>query len=180
MVPAATPVVGNSTVTEFGTITPGDVKFTFDVAGEPVAVPGRTAKNPTVDGLIPVTFATIAVAPSGTGAPVLTVLPGSTIGITPVTSSCRAVSFTKGPAKPAPMRVSNTRVGLIATNTDGWLAALAVSRPPAPSVTATAAPIAAHLVRTTDMISLLVSSVTAELENPRLQHPPMTDDVIWA
>lgn len=53
-------------------------------------------------------------------------------------------SLVKAPARPALIRVSSTRVGVIGTNTDGSDAARTEIKPPAPNVTAIAAPIAAH------------------------------------
>jgi hypothetical protein len=157
ILPALAPVRGSSTVIEFGTTWPGVSKFRLDVVGLPVAVPGRTDTNPIVEGATPVTLATIAVAPLGTGLPVPITLPGFTIGIDPVTSSSRGESDTSAPLSPAPIRVSSTRVGLTGTNDDDVPPASAANSPPAPSVTATAAPIAAHRVRHRPVDCLVIS-----------------------
>src|SRR5215207_3396056 len=135
MLPEAAPMVGSSTVTEFGTVSPAE-KLRFDVPGRPVASPGRTDKKPGVDGPTTVTLATMPVAPAGTGDWAVS-----------VTSSLRGLSDVNGPVSPRSVRVSSTRTGEIAISAEGGLAALAVKSPPAPSVMATAAPTAAHRER---------------------------------
>ncbi len=141
--PVAVPVVGRATVTEFGTTSLG-AKLRLEVVVGPVSVPGRTATKPPPVGRNTVTLATMPVAPSGTGLPVPGWSPGRTIGMVPVTSRVRAVPLTSGPVSPMLMRVSSTRTGLIGTNDEGAPAALVTKIPAPPSVTATAAPTAAH------------------------------------
>jgi hypothetical protein len=66
--------------------------------------------------------------------------------------SAPAIGVDRGPTLIEPGRVSISRHGVIGTNDDapGELAADADNKPPAPIVTATAAPIAAHRERDTD------------------------------
>ena len=125
-------------------IIPGLVMFRLLVVGVPAASPGRTLTQPIEVGPTTVTFATIPVAPSGTGDEVDVVVSEVAIGIVPVTSSLRATPATSGPSRPTGMRVSSTRTGAIVTSADGASAAFTATRPAAPSVTATAAPNAAQ------------------------------------
>jgi hypothetical protein len=113
------------------------VKFNDDVAGTPVASPGRTDKNPSADGDTTVTFNNTPVAPAGTGVCVPVV-----VDTGPVTCNFCDTADTKGPGNPmfAGSRVSKMRTGSIVTTDDGTLdAAFAANKPPAPNVTATAA-----------------------------------------
>ncbi len=118
----------------------------FDVAGVPVASPGRIDKNPLVVGPTTVTFNTTDVAEAGTTSALTgAVLPGGCVATVPVTWSFWATPDTKGPGRPTSVRVSKMRVGVTATNDDGAEEeALTATIEPAPIVTATAAPTAAH------------------------------------
>ena len=110
------------------------LKFNDDVDGAPVASPGRTDKKPSAVGATTVTFNNTPVAPAGTAAP--------------VTCNFCDTADTNGPAKPTSVRVSKMRTGSIVTTDDGTDdAACTANIPPPPNVTATAAPIAAHLER---------------------------------
>ena len=130
ILPAFAPEVGRPTWTALGTMSPA-VKFSDDVDGAPVASPGRTDRNPAADGATTVTFNSTPVAPVGTAVP--------------VTWSFCDTADTNGPGRPTSVRVSRMRTGSMVTTDDGALdAALATKMPPPPSVTATAAPIAAH------------------------------------
>jgi hypothetical protein len=123
------PEVGSPTCTELETMSPA-TKFIDDVEGVPVASPGRTDKNPLAVGATTVTFS---------NAPVRSEF---------VTRSLRGTPDWNWPVSPMLLRVSRMRIGSIVTTDDGGpSAALTVMSPPAPSVTATAAPIAAHLER---------------------------------
>ena len=128
--PAFAPEVGRPTCTALGTMSPA-VKFSEDVDGAPLASPGRTDRNPAADGATTVTLSNTPVAPAGTAAP--------------VTCSFCDTADTNGPGRPTSVRVSRIRTGSMVTTDDGALdAAFATKIPPPPSVTATAAPIAAQ------------------------------------
>src|SRR6478736_3306376 len=145
--PALAPVVGSATWTEFGDVSFTE-KFKLDVWGAPVASPGRIEMNPSAVAPTAVTFNNTPVAPTGTAVVVPLV-----VATEPATFNFCDTGDTNGPGKPTftGSRVSNTRTGSIVTTEDGALgpAAPAMNTPPPPSVTATAAPMAAHRLRRT-------------------------------
>ncbi len=124
----------------------------FDVAGAPVASPGRIDKNPFVAGRTTVTLNTADVAVDGTtSASTATAGAGGWVGTVPVTCNFCATPDTNGPANPTSVRVSKIRVGVTDTNDDGSDdTASTATIDPAPNVTATAAPTAAHRDRHSD------------------------------
>src|SRR5680860_437980 len=126
-------------------------KLMFDVAGVPVALPGRIEIYPGVVGLMIVRLNTTDVAVVGTTNAVTgSAFPGGRVRTGPVTCSNCATLDVNGPARPTSVRVSRMRAGVIPTNEDGAVsAALTMASPPAPSVTATAAPTAAQRERHT-------------------------------
>lgn len=97
-------------------------------------------------------------APGGT-----TVLAPPGVGTDPVTWRLWGVGEVNGPSRPmpTPARVSRMRSGVMATKRDaGDPDALTMVSPPAPRVTATAAPMAAQRVRSRlDRGSALASGV---------------------
>jgi len=136
-------------VTEFGTTTPGAVMLRLLVVGVPVASPGRTDTQPIVVGDTTVTLAVIPAAPAGTGSAVPMPPVGRITGIVPVTRNVSAWPLTSGLGRPNATRVSSARIGAIGTNAAGVAAARTTAIPPAPKLTATAAPIAAQRARHT-------------------------------
>jgi len=116
------------------------------VLGAPGASAGRTVMNPSVVALTTVTFGNTEVAPGGT-----TCCGPLAVGMLPVTVRSCPVADTNGPASPTLFgsRVSSTRTGVIDTMSDGALDAASTSptKPPAPSETATVAPMAAQRER---------------------------------
>ena len=133
-------------MTAFAMFGPPAAQLMFDVAGVPDASPGRIDKKPFVEGLTTVTLNTADVAVDGTTSTFTGAAPpGGWVGTIPVTCNFWATPDTNGPAKPTSVRVSRMRVGSIDTNDDGSDdAAFTATIPPAPNVTATAAPTAAQ------------------------------------
>ena len=124
----------------------------FDVEGAPLAVPGRTATNPVLAGRTAVTFAVMAVAPTGTTIFEPVRPSGSTTGMVPVIATRVDRPPTSAVERPTPNRLSTTRSGVIATNTAPGDSARTPASPPAPRVTATAAPTAAQRVRSSPRV----------------------------
>jgi hypothetical protein len=136
------PSAGNCRVIAFASSCPAE-KFNDDVVGTPVAPPGRKLMNPAAEGCTAVTLIATPVAPVGT-----TIEVPADVGMEPVICTRTGCAATSGTGTPSPTRVSTMRTGVIATKLEGALsAAEAMNNPPAPSATATAAPIAAHLER---------------------------------
>ena len=138
------PWLSSFTVTEFATGACPAEKLRFEVFGRGFSA-GHTVRNPSVVGSTAVTFKTTAVAPDE-----ITQLP-----LLPRTNATKGVSLTIGtfrlPTVLSPGRVSNKRQGTIGTKTLRTIAsgaAIARCKPPNPNVTASAAPTAAHLDRT--------------------------------
>jgi hypothetical protein len=145
ILPASAPAVGSCTVTALGIVVPAP-KLRLDVSGAPVASAGRMLMNPAAAGLTTVTLRSTDVAPAGT-----TACAPSEVGMTPVIWRSCGVGDVNGPARPrlTGSRVSRTRTGVTDTMSDGALDAALTrpTKPPAPSDTATAAPIAAQRER---------------------------------
>ena len=125
---------------------PPAAQLMFDVAGTPDASPGRMDKKPFEIGCTTVTLSNTDVADTGTtNALSGAAAAGGCVATVPVTCNFCDTPDTNGPANPTPVRVSRIRVGVIDTNDDGSdETASTATKPPAPNVTATAAPTAAH------------------------------------
>ena len=129
-------------------------------------LPGRIDKNPFVDGRTTVAFRITAVAPAGTTSAFTgAALPGGCVGTLPVTCSFFDVSDAGGLSRPTLVRESKMRTGSTVIVDDGSdEAASTAIIPPAPSVTATAAPTAAQRDRhAPDRTCLLVPMATPPL-----------------